>query len=149
MRIPSTALLPLLASTPSCLGFSLSSFAAPRQSLARKCRNYCGKPNFRDHHHGHVISSSSLSVSSSTTSSTEVGAPGTANLPWSELGFEIRPTKSHLRMVYKNGKWEEAELVEVGALDMRSQTAITMGAASARLTPLSFAHAWIIPSMCP
>jgi len=28
------------------------------------------------------------------------------------LGFEIRPTKSHLRMVYKDGKWEEAELVE-------------------------------------
>lgn len=56
------------------------------------------------------MNGSSLSVSA--TSSTEVGAPGTANLPWSELGFEIRPTKSHLRMVYKDGKWEEAELVE-------------------------------------
>ena len=37
-------------------------------------------------------------------------------LPWSELGFEFRPTKSHLRMVYKDGKWGEAEMVEVGSL---------------------------------
>lgn len=48
----------------------------------------------------------------SATEVTEIGKPGTANLPWSELGFEFRPTKSHLKMVYKDGKWGEAELVE-------------------------------------
>lgn len=47
-----------------------------------------------------------------SAASTDVGAPGTADLPWSELGFEYRPTKSHLRMVYKDGKWGEAELIE-------------------------------------
>ena len=55
-------------------------------------------------------SSSQLSVATSTS---EIGTPGTADLPWSELGFEFRPTKSHLRMVYRDGKWGEAELVEV------------------------------------
>lgn len=50
-------------------------------------------------------------------SSSAVGAPGTANLPWSELGFEFRPTKSHLRMIYKDGKWGEEELVEVCTYD--------------------------------
>jgi len=46
----------------------------------------------------------------------DIGKPGTANLPWSELGFEFRPTKSHLRMIFKDGKWGEAELVEVGRM---------------------------------
>ncbi|EJK57489.1 hypothetical protein THAOC_22459, partial [Thalassiosira oceanica] len=41
-----------------------------------------------------------------------MGAPGTADLPWEDLGFELRTTKSHLRMFYKDGKWGEAELVE-------------------------------------
>jgi len=44
--------------------------------------------------------------------SNEIGAPGTADLPWNELGFEFRTTKSHLKMIYKDGKWGEAELVE-------------------------------------
>jgi len=48
----------------------------------------------------------------STTETSAVGIPGTADLPWSELGFEFRPTKSHLRMVYRDGKWGEEELVE-------------------------------------
>ena len=48
-----------------------------------------------------------------STTESAVGTPGTANLPWSELGFEFRPTKSHLKMVYRDGKWGEEELVEV------------------------------------
>lgn len=51
------------------------------------------------------------------TSSTEprpLGIPGTAKLdtPWEELGFEFRPTKSNLRITYKNGEWGEMELCE-------------------------------------
>mmetsp|Transcript_17564 Transcript_17564/g.31915 ORF Transcript_17564/g.31915 Transcript_17564/m.31915 type:complete len:408 (-) Transcript_17564:72-1295(-) len=98
MRI-SSALLPLLATSQTCLAFILS--PASQQSL-RPTQSQ--KFNL-----GHGISSSSLSVSAA---STEVGAPGTADLPWSELGFEFRPTKSHLKMIYRDGKWEEAELVE-------------------------------------
>jgi len=53
-----------------------------------------------------------LSRLSVATDINAVGAPGTADLPWSELGFEFRPTKSHLRMTYRDGKWQEAEMVE-------------------------------------
>jgi hypothetical protein len=46
-----------------------------------------------------------------------LGIPGTAKLdkPWKELGFEFRPTKSNLRITYKNGEWGEFEMCEVGA----------------------------------
>lgn len=101
MRI-SSALLPLLATSQTCLGFILS--PASQQSLRPNLTTQSNKFN-----HRHGFSSSSLSVSAA---STEVGAPGTADLSWSELGFEFRPTKSHLKMVYRDGKWEEAELVE-------------------------------------
>mmetsp|Transcript_26821 Transcript_26821/g.56628 ORF Transcript_26821/g.56628 Transcript_26821/m.56628 type:complete len:406 (+) Transcript_26821:281-1498(+) len=97
MRI-SSALLPLLATTQTCLGFVLSP-SSPSQQLLR--------PNSA--HSNNAISGSRLSVSAA---STDVGAPGTADLPWSELGFEFRPTKSHLRMIYRDGAWKEAELVE-------------------------------------
>jgi len=68
-------------------------------------------------------SSSQLFVASTeetTTSLSSVGKPGTADLgvPWSELGFEFRPTKSHLRMVFKDGEWGEAELVEESTINL-------------------------------
>ena len=46
---------------------------------------------------------------------TELKQPGTAKLdtPWNELGFEFRPTNSHLRITYKDGKWGKSELVKV------------------------------------
>ena len=41
--------------------------------------------------------------------------PGTAKLdtPWNELGFEFRPTNSHIRLTYKDGEWGKPELVKV------------------------------------
>jgi len=69
-----------------------------------------------------------LSSSSSTAVETAeadadrppLGIPGTADIPcaWDELGFEFRPTKSHVRMVYKDGEWGEPELVESPYLQM-------------------------------
>lgn len=52
---------------------------------------------------------------SMTAANTALGKPGTAQLdvPWEELGFEFRPTKSHVRIVYKNGEWGPTELVAV------------------------------------
>mmetsp|Transcript_11261 Transcript_11261/g.27097 ORF Transcript_11261/g.27097 Transcript_11261/m.27097 type:complete len:406 (+) Transcript_11261:1994-3211(+) len=40
--------------------------------------------------------------------------PGTAKLdtPWEELGFEFRPTNSHVRVTFKNDEWGEPELVK-------------------------------------
>ena len=49
-----------------------------------------------------------------TATSTVVGKPGTADVgcEWSDLGFEFRPTQSHLKMVYRDGEgWGEPELV--------------------------------------
>lgn len=44
-----------------------------------------------------------------------LGKPGTAKLDtdWKDLGFEFRPTKSNLRITYKNGEWGEFEMSEV------------------------------------
>jgi len=41
--------------------------------------------------------------------------PGSAKLdtPWEELGFEFRPTNSHVRITYKDGEWGKPELVKV------------------------------------
>lgn len=55
-----------------------------------------------------------MSAVEEDTASAVMGKPGTATMdvPWSELGFEFRATKSHLKMVYKEGEgWGEAELV--------------------------------------
>ena len=37
---------------------------------------------------------------------------GSANLDWPNLGFEFRPTKSHIKFVFKDGKWSEVSSVE-------------------------------------
>ena len=44
-----------------------------------------------------------------------VKKPGTAKLdtPWTELGFEFRPTNSHIRLTHKDGAWGKPELVKV------------------------------------
>jgi branched-chain amino acid aminotransferase len=58
--------------------------------------------------------------------------PGTAKLdkPWKELGFEFRPTNSHLKLVYKNGAWEEPELVKDPYINMHiGATALHYGQA--------------------
>lgn len=41
--------------------------------------------------------------------------PGSAQLdtPWEQLGFEFRPTNSHVRITYKDGEWGKPELVKV------------------------------------
>ena len=44
--------------------------------------------------------------------------PGTAKLdtPWEELGFEFRPTNSHVRITYKDGEWGKPEHVKVSVM---------------------------------
>jgi len=52
------------------------------------------------------------SVTASAPAATSRGAPGTADLPWEDLGFEFRETRSHMKFTYKDGKWDGGELVE-------------------------------------
>lgn len=94
MRTPSAALLAMLATSHAFIAPSLTPNKLSMSPLQQN-----------------GVTRSSLFMS--TTEKSTIGTPGTANLPWSELGFEFRPTKSHLRMVYKDGKWGEEELVEV------------------------------------
>lgn len=73
--------------------------------------------------------------STSETSSSDrkpLGIPGTAELdtPWKELGFEFRPTKSNLRITYKDGKWGEPELCEEPTINLHmGATALHYGQA--------------------
>jgi branched-chain amino acid aminotransferase len=57
---------------------------------------------------------SSSSDAATTLPSQEQRLPGTAQLdtPWEELGFEFRPTRSHLKMLWSDGSWQEPTLVE-------------------------------------
>lgn len=60
-------------------------------------------------------SSSGALYMSSTAKKTDKKQPGTAELDtkWEELGFEFRPTNSHVKVVYKDGAWTKPELVQV------------------------------------
>lgn len=48
--------------------------------------------------------------------------PGTAPLDWANLGFEFRPTKSHMKFVWKNGKWDEVGFSSCKYLCASAQT---------------------------
>ena len=122
MRLSSTLLLLLgtaVTAPSSCLAFSLhtSQNLLPSQYPSNKYL-VPRRTNRHGNNHYNIATATAtagdlIRLSVSTSSTDVVGAPGTADLPWSELGFEYRPTKSHLRMVHKDGKWGEAELVEV------------------------------------
>lgn len=105
MKTLSSALLALLAVSRESLAFVAP---VPSKTLA----------NEADYHNQLQWRSRAILTMSTTEvgQESDIGKPGTANLPWSELGFEFRPTKSHLRMIFKDGKWGEAELVEVGLM---------------------------------
>jgi branched-chain amino acid aminotransferase len=57
----------------------------------------------------------SVEEKSASRATKPLGKPGTAKMdvPWEDLGFEFRPTNSHVRMTYKDGEWGEMELVKV------------------------------------
>jgi branched-chain amino acid aminotransferase len=96
-----TAALALLLTTSTCQGF-----VAPSHNSHKSIASTKTTPSTQLKKQQPLIR---LSVA---TDINAVGAPGTADLPWSELGFEFRPTKSHLRMTFRDGKWQEPELVE-------------------------------------
>ena len=62
---------------------------------------------------GHPSNTEAISSRLHVAASAKV--PGSAKLdtPWEELGFEFRPTNSHVRITYKDGEWGKPELVKV------------------------------------
>lgn len=98
------------------------------------------------HQHQHLYysrpsSSSSLLLraatdntnSAETTTETTSGTtktPGSADLDWKELGFEFRPTNSHIEITYKNGQWGTPELKDEPYLQLHiGSTALHYGQA--------------------
>ena len=64
--------------------------------------------NHRHHQRQSGITEMGMSVSTKKM-------PGTAELdtPWEELGFEFRPTNSHVQITFKDGEWGAPELKKV------------------------------------
>ena len=62
-----------------------------------------------------IIRNNNVLFSTDEATETATEMPGTAKMdkPWGELGFEYRETKSHLKMIFRDGKWGEPELVQV------------------------------------
>jgi branched-chain amino acid aminotransferase len=72
----------------------------------------------RLHHESLIKLKSTTEENVEASKSTIQKLPGTAKLdtPWEELGFEFRPTNSHVRLTYKmnqdgTGSWSDIELV--------------------------------------
>ena len=62
------------------------------------------------------INNSRLYMSSTTDTTKTKKMPGTAEMgmPWEDLGFEFRPTNSHVKLTWKDGEgWSEPELIKV------------------------------------
>lgn len=110
MRI-SPALLPLMAmAARTCVAFVVPTTTTTTTTTTTSALRLVVTPPSSEHRGCRLVPLSM--VSAADTDTDVVGVPGTADLPWSELGFEFRPTKSHLRMVYRDGDWGEPELVE-------------------------------------
>jgi branched-chain amino acid aminotransferase len=129
----SFALLRLVAGPFGCLGFSKVSLLRrqlfPSSSSATLFATRPLLPGaaarssrtFRTSSGNSIRSKSTQSLASTTTSSTETvkKVPGTADMgmAWGDLGFEFRPTNSHIKLVYRenadgsDGSWGEPELV--------------------------------------
>jgi hypothetical protein len=105
MRISSALLAVFAASARGCVAFTA---VLPSSSSVVSLHSSSSSSSSRE---GRWRRSSLSSTAEEVGSGTAVGVPGTADLPWSELGFEYRDTKSHLKMVYRDGKWEEPTLV--------------------------------------
>jgi len=82
---------------------------------AVKCAAFTTSPTKNSHAASSVQSVRQKTNQLAMVGATELGKPGTAELdvPWEELGFEFRPTNSHVCLTYKAGEWGAPELVKV------------------------------------
>jgi hypothetical protein len=107
----------LLLGQRSCDAFTLRSFSSSQQQQPTSC---LATSSYHFRLHATLEKSGSSASSSPSKEEEQEGAakttrlPGTAELglPWEELGFEFRPTRSHLKMVHRDGEWQAPELVE-------------------------------------
>ena len=100
LQLISAAAIVALGGSPAAHAFIPSS-AMSSAATSRAAQTF---PNHQPH-----------PLSMSTTEASAVAKPGTAEIDvaWSDLGFEFRPTKSHLKMVWTEDKgWGAAELVD-------------------------------------
>jgi len=100
MRLSSTAFILSLGALIS----STTSFLSPSVSTSSHKASFVNIDSKR------FVLADDVPATASSSSST-IGQPGTAKLdtPWEELGFEFRPTKSNVRISFKDGEWGEIE----------------------------------------
>ena len=79
--------------------------SSPSSAAAAAARSYAARA---------PLGMTATSKETATATDLKAAKPGTAGLDWSDLGFEFRPTKSHLKMVWSEdtGAWGPAELVD-------------------------------------
>jgi hypothetical protein len=99
------AILLLALSSSTLLLSSCHGFVVQSPTTTKSC---C-------HHPRMVIASTTKRSSALPMVSSRLKEPGTAQLdtPWAELGFEFRPTNSHIKLTWKDGEWGIPELVKV------------------------------------
>ena len=100
LQLISAAAVVALAGSPAAHAFVPSSATSATSRAAQTVTTTAQQPH---------------PLSMSTTEASAVAKPGTAEIDvaWSDLGFEFRPTKSHLKMVWTEDKgWGAAELVD-------------------------------------
>lgn len=95
-----------------------NSFLLPYSSSSTSSYNaFSSKATSKNNLFGRNYNKQLYSTSADEVTTAEfvaLGKPGTAKMdkPWGELGFEYRVTKSHLKMVFRDGEWGEPELVQ-------------------------------------
>jgi len=99
-------------------------------------------PSFGIIRHMATIEDATSTTGSETAERSPLGKPGTAQLdtPWEELGFEFRPTKSHVRVTFKDGEWGEPETVKVYCIHLNTR-AVTLAIPH-------HAHSFLPPPSC-
>ncbi|CAN0104214.1 unnamed protein product [Scytosiphon promiscuus] len=101
---PAGAVARLPWTTPAANDASSSSLSSPRHDTDR--------PATTTTRAGGVQARGSALRMVATPEISTTKAPGTADMDWENLGFEYRDVNSHVKFTFKNGAWNEGELVK-------------------------------------
>ena len=97
---------------------SLSSFCDAFQQRTTVFSSIISTSTKRNNNKININNNSRLYMSTSTDTTKTKKMPGTADMgmPWEDLGFEFRPTNSHVKLTWKDGEgWSEPELIKVSS----------------------------------
>ncbi|OEU10709.1 D-aminoacid aminotransferase-like PLP-dependent enzyme [Fragilariopsis cylindrus CCMP1102] len=105
----------LLASRLLSMTASSSSFCDAFQQRTTVFSSISSTSTSTRRNNNNKDNNSRLYMSSTTDTTKTKKMPGTADMgmPWEDLGFEFRPTNSHVKLTWKDGEgWSEPELIK-------------------------------------